>query len=70
VATETLPRASLFQYGLYCVLGSGCFEKWKTVKATERNEVKSLRFLEPLQAVWHGPIVIGLRLCSKTRSSR
>ena len=47
----------------------GCFKKWETVKAAERNEVKSLRFPEPLQVVWHRPIVIGLRLCLKTRSS-
>jgi hypothetical protein len=34
------------------------------MKTTERDEVKSLRFLEPLQAVGHIAIVIGLRGCN------
>ena len=60
----------LFQYGLDCVLGCGGLKEWKTMKATEGDEVKSLRFLERLQVVWHSAIVIGLRGCPETRSSR
>jgi hypothetical protein len=40
------------------------------VKATERDEVKSLRSLKPLQAIGHTAIVIPLRPCPKARSSR
>jgi hypothetical protein len=40
------------------------------VKTTERDEVKSFRSLEPLQAIGHIVIVIHLRPCPKTRSSR
>jgi hypothetical protein len=61
--------SGLFQYGLDYVLGFCASRNCKAVKATEREEVKILRFLKPLQAVWHGLIVVGLRLCPKTRSS-
>jgi hypothetical protein len=40
------------------------------VKTAECDEVKSLRSLEPLQAFGHTVIVIPLRPCPKTRSSR
>jgi hypothetical protein len=40
------------------------------VKATERDEVKSFRLLKPLQAVWHGPIIIRPQSDLDTRSSR
>jgi hypothetical protein len=39
------------------------YKKWKTVKATERDEVKGFGFLEPLQAVGHGAIVTPLGPC-------
>jgi hypothetical protein len=40
------------------------------VKATERDEVKSLSSLEPLQAIGHIVIVMLLRPYPKTHSSR
>jgi hypothetical protein len=57
----------LFEYCLDRVLGAGRFKESKTVEATERDEVKSFRPLEPLQAVWHGVIVVEL---PRIRSSR
>jgi hypothetical protein len=48
---------SRFQYGLNCLLGARRIEQRKTVKATESDEVKSFRFLEPFQTIRHGPII-------------
>ena len=39
-------------------LGSRCFKERKSVKATERDEVKSFRSLETLQAIGHAAIAI------------
>jgi hypothetical protein len=54
--------ASQFQYGFNCVLRVRCIEKRETVKATEGDEVESLRFLEPFQdrPAWihHNPATI------------
>ena len=47
----------LFQYGLHCALKTRRIEKREPVKATERDEVESFRFLEPLQTVRHGSII-------------
>src|SRR5271157_5631161 len=60
----------LFQNGLERLRGFRRFKERKTVKATERDELKGFRFLEPLQAIGHGSIVTPLRPCPKTRSSR
>ncbi len=52
-----MPVASwlkLLQRGLDCIHDSRCFKERKTVKTTEGDEVESLRFLKPPQAVWHG----------------
>jgi hypothetical protein len=49
--------------------GLGCLKQRETVKATERDEVKSLGLLEPFQIVWHGFIVKG-EVIPKPRSSR
>jgi len=49
--------ASQFQYGLECVHGARRIEQRETVKATESDEVKSFRFLEPLETVRHGTII-------------
>ena len=46
-----------FQNSLDCVLGVRCFKERETVKATECDEVKCLRLLEPLQTVRHASIV-------------
>jgi hypothetical protein len=48
---------SRFQYGLNCLPGARRIEQRKTVKATESDEVKSFRFLEPFQTIRHGPII-------------
>jgi len=53
-----MTRPHLFQHGLDGVPGIRRGKERKTVKTTERDEVKRLGFLEPLQAVGHGPIVI------------
>jgi hypothetical protein len=55
-----MSRASQFQYGLNCVLGVRLIEKRETAKATESDEVESFCFLEPLQTVWHGFILVRL----------
>ena len=55
--TPRMPVASwlkLLQRGLDCIHDSRCFKERETVRTTERDEVESLRFLERLQAVWHG----------------
>jgi hypothetical protein len=52
-----MTRTSQFQDGLDCVLGFRRLEERETAKATEGDEVESFRFLEPFQAVRHGPII-------------
>lgn len=59
-----MPCASQFQYSLNCVLGVRRIEKRETVKATEGDEVKSFRFLEPFQTVRHGTIITRYELAS------
>jgi hypothetical protein len=49
--------ASRFQYGLDCLPGARRIEERETVKATESDEVKGFRFLEPFQTVLHGPSI-------------
>ena len=61
---------SLFQNGFDRYLGARRFKERKPVKATERDEVKSLSSLEPLQAIGHIVIVMLLRPYPKTHSSR
>ena len=39
VDPRLMPRTSLFQYGLNCILGVRRIEKRETVKATESDEV-------------------------------
>jgi ATP-dependent RNA circularization protein (DNA/RNA ligase family) len=62
------PAPGQFRNGLDCLPGARRIEQRKTVKATESDEVKSFRFLEPFQTVRHGPImarydpVIAMRL--------
>jgi hypothetical protein len=53
-----MTRPSLFQNGFDCFFGPRCLKERKPVKATERDEVKSLRALEPLQAIGHAAIAI------------
>jgi hypothetical protein len=58
VNSRLMARPYLFEHGLDNVLGFWFCKKGETVKATERNKVQSLRFLEPLKTVWHGPMVV------------
>ena len=67
VDPRLMPRTSLFQYGLHCVLGLRRIEKRETVKATEGDEVESFRFLEPFQTVRHGSIIVRPRSDLKHR---
>ena len=51
------PAPGQFRNGLDCLPGARRIEQKKTVKATESDEVKSFRFLEPFQTIRHGPIM-------------
>ena len=53
-----MTRPGLFQNGLDRFLEFRGFRQRKPVKATERDEVKSLRSLETLQAVRHRAMVV------------
>src|SRR5512146_1792405 len=61
---------SQLQHCFNCVLRFRRFEKRETAKAAEGNEVESFRFLEPLQTVRHGAVIIATTICADTRSSR
>jgi ATP-dependent RNA circularization protein (DNA/RNA ligase family) len=54
-----MPCTCQFQHGLDSVPGVRRIEERETVKATESDEVESFRFLEPLQIVRHGSIIVG-----------
>jgi hypothetical protein len=52
-----MPCASLIQHGLDRLPDARSFEQWKAMKATKRDEVKCLGFLEAFQTVRHGSII-------------
>ena len=66
VIDPNLPYAGLCP----CVLGGRLLKERQAVEATDRDEVKRLRLLKPLQSAGHVFIVILPRLDRKTRSSQ
>lgn len=65
-----MTRAGLLQDGFYRFLGARRRQERKSVKATERDEVESLRLLEAFQTDGHAVIVVPLRDRTTTHSSR